>query len=111
VVETVDRYGLKKWNLHKHWKEVKAFFDETCGGESPSEVARGYQARFEKYRGKLFTFLDHDGVPWNNTNPKPSVIHSPPGRISQKKLENPAGFWNNVGKNTSSLFQNKGAFE
>jgi hypothetical protein len=28
-----------------------------------------------------------------------------------KKLESPAGFWNNVGENTSSLFQDKGAFE
>ena len=45
------------------------------------------------------------------TRPEPSVIYSPPGKISQKKLENPAGFWNNVGENTSSLFQNKGAFE
>jgi len=43
--------------------------------------------------------------------PEPSVIYSPPGKISQKKLENPACFWNNVGENTSSLFQDKGAFE
>jgi len=44
-------------------------------------------------------------------SPEPSVIYSPAGTISQKKLENPAGFWNNVGENRSSLFQNKGAFE
>jgi hypothetical protein len=44
VVETVDRYGLKKWHLHKHRKDVEAFFDAACAGESPSEVARGYQA-------------------------------------------------------------------
>ncbi len=73
VVETVGRYGLKKRHLHKHRKEVEAFFDETCTGESPSEVARGYQARFEKYRGKLFTFLDHDGVPWNNNNAEHAI--------------------------------------
>src|SRR5262249_36577716 len=30
-----------------------------------SDVAKGYQARFEKYGDRLFTFLDHDGVPWN----------------------------------------------
>jgi hypothetical protein len=46
-----------------------------------------------------------------DTRPEPSVIYSPAGTISQKKLENPAGFWNNVGENRSSLFQNKGAFE
>src|SRR5262249_54460189 len=68
VVETVDRYGLKKRHLHKHRKEVETFFDEACAAESPSEVARGYQARFEKYRDKLFAFLDYDGVPWNNNN-------------------------------------------
>jgi hypothetical protein len=44
-------------------------------------------------------------------SPEPSVIFSQHGAISKKKLENPAGFWNNGGENTSSLFQNKGAFE
>jgi hypothetical protein len=73
VVETVDRYGLKKRHLHKNRKNVDAFFDEACAVESPSEVARGYQARFEKYRGKLFAFLDHDGVPWNNCNAEHAI--------------------------------------
>src|SRR5262249_18494956 len=54
-------------------KEVEAFFDDTCAGASPSEVARGYQSRLEKYRGKLFTFLDHDGVPWNNNNAEHAI--------------------------------------
>jgi hypothetical protein len=39
------------------------------------------------------------------------VIYNPEGKILQKKLENPAGSWNNVGENTSPIFQNKGAFE
>jgi hypothetical protein len=39
------------------------------------------------------------------------VIYNPAGKISEKKLENPAGFWNNTGENMSSLFQNKRAFE
>jgi hypothetical protein len=46
-----------------------------------------------------------------DASPESSVIYSPNGKISRKKLENPTGFWNNVGGNTSSLFQNKGAFE
>jgi hypothetical protein len=33
-----------------------------------SETAQKYQKRFQKYEGMLFTFLDHDGVPWNNNN-------------------------------------------
>jgi hypothetical protein len=44
-------------------------------------------------------------------SPESSVIYNPEGKISQEKLENPAGFWNNVEENTVSLFQNKGAFE
>jgi hypothetical protein len=44
-------------------------------------------------------------------SPRTSVIKSLAGTISQKKLEIPAGFCNNVGENTFSLFQNKGAFE
>jgi hypothetical protein len=37
------------------------------------EVAQGYRKRFEKYRGKLFAFLDHDGVPWNNNNAEHAI--------------------------------------
>ncbi|MGA2706622.1 MAG: hypothetical protein ABSH35_36900, partial [Isosphaeraceae bacterium] len=40
------------------------------------------------------------------TSPESSVIYNPEGKISQEKLENPAGFWNNVEENTFSLFQN-----
>src|SRR5271157_1451588 len=46
-----------------------------------------------------------------SSSPESSVIYNPEGKISQEKLENPAGFWNNVEENTFSLFQNKGAFE
>lgn len=31
-------------------------------------VAAGYKKRFEKNRNKFFTFLDYDGIPWNNNN-------------------------------------------
>jgi hypothetical protein len=36
--------------------------------EFSSETALNYQKRFKKSGKKLFTFLDHDGVPWNNNN-------------------------------------------
>ena len=38
-----------------------------------TEVATGYQRRFEKNRDRLFTFLDHDGVPWNNNNAEHAI--------------------------------------
>ena len=31
------------------------------------------QSRFEKYGDRLFTFLNYDGVPWNNNNAEPAV--------------------------------------
>lgn len=68
IVETIDRYGLKKRYLHKH----KAVSDRFCRWatetEFHSEVAKKYQKRVDKYRDKLFTFLEHDGVAWNNNN-------------------------------------------
>ena len=38
-----------------------------------SELARHYQQRVLKYRTKLFTFLDYDGVPWNNNNAENAI--------------------------------------
>jgi hypothetical protein len=38
-----------------------------------SEVAINYQKRFEKSGFKMFTFLEHDGVPWNNTNAEHAI--------------------------------------
>ena len=38
-----------------------------------SEITIYYKKRFEKNRDKLFTFLDHDGVPWNNNNAEHAI--------------------------------------
>ena len=32
-----------------------------------------YRKRFEKNRNKLFTFLECDGVPWNNNNAEHAI--------------------------------------
>jgi predicted RecB family nuclease len=68
IIDTIDRYGLKRHYLHKHKADVERFFRCVSGLTRESEVARKYQKRFLKYRDKLFVFLDHDGVPWNNNN-------------------------------------------
>jgi hypothetical protein len=36
-------------------------------------VATGYKKRLERNSGKLFTFLDYDGVPWNNNNAEHAI--------------------------------------
>jgi hypothetical protein len=38
-----------------------------------SEVAAKTKHRFEKNRNTLFTFLKHDGVPWNNNNAEHAI--------------------------------------
>jgi hypothetical protein len=73
VVETIDRYGLKRYHLSKHKRDVEQFYAQEAAADYGSEPARQYQHRFVKNRDKLFTFLDHDGVPWNNNNAENAV--------------------------------------
>jgi predicted RecB family nuclease len=65
-VGTIDKYGLKRRHLHKHKAAVARFFHDLAARVYRSELAEGYQKRLRKNEGRLFTFLDHDNVPWNN---------------------------------------------
>jgi hypothetical protein len=38
-----------------------------------TDIVRTWRRRFEKNRNTLFTFLDHDGIPWNNNNAEHAV--------------------------------------
>jgi hypothetical protein len=73
IISTVDRVGLKTSYLSKHKSEVKEFIDGLTVKAFDSEIAGKYCKRILKYRSKLFTFLDHDGVPWNNNNAEHAV--------------------------------------
>ena len=66
IVKTIDKFGLKRIHLNKHKRDVQLFYDELFSSEYKSEIAQYYQKRIEKYKDKLFVFLDYDGVPWNN---------------------------------------------
>ena len=75
IVATVDRYGLRRRHLRKHQRDVDKFYQviskqQDIGG---SELAEGYRRRLIRYRTKLFTFLNHDDVPWNNNNAEHAV--------------------------------------
>jgi len=41
--------------------------------EYTSDLAQNFQRRFVKYGNKLFTFLDYNGVPWNNNNAEHAI--------------------------------------
>jgi hypothetical protein len=73
IIETVDRFGLKARYLRRHKGSVQQFYDVLSKHAFKTEVAVGYKKRFEKNRNKLFTFLDHDGVPWNNNNAEHAI--------------------------------------
>ena len=73
IVVTVDRYGLKSRHLRKHKSAVFQFLDSVTSKNCASELAAGYKRRFMKSGAKMFTFLGHDGVPWNNTNAEHAI--------------------------------------
>ncbi len=73
IIETVDRFGLKKHYLRKHVSRVDKFFRILDQSNHQSEVAIKCKERFDKNRDKLFTFLQHDGVPWNNNNAEHAI--------------------------------------
>jgi predicted RecB family nuclease len=73
MIETIDRFGLKKHFLKKHQSEARRFYDSLLSRDYQTEVTVKYQKRFDKNQGKLFTFLDYDGVTWNNNNAEHAI--------------------------------------
>jgi len=68
IVSTVDRVGLRRAHLQRHKKKAEMFLAATASRRVVSEVALQFQKRIGKNGMKLFTFLDYDDVPWNNSN-------------------------------------------
>jgi predicted RecB family nuclease len=66
IVMTVDEYGLKRRYLKTHNKAVVAFFDALEDGIYESDASKALQERLLRNRDSLFTFIQHDGVSWNN---------------------------------------------
>ena len=73
IVGTIDRMGLKQRFLGKHQPAVRRFYRKLAKLHCGSEAASKCKQRFEKNRDKLFTFLSHDGIPWNNNNAEHAV--------------------------------------
>jgi predicted RecB family nuclease len=73
MVETIDKHGLKKHFLSKYVVAVEKYYSWLAQAHFASEVAAGYEKRFSKYRDKLFTFLRHNNVPWNNNNAENAI--------------------------------------
>jgi hypothetical protein len=64
---------LKAHYLRKYKTFVWRFYQDIFKRDYQSEIAVYYQKRFEKNHDKLFTFLDYDGIPWNNNNAEHAI--------------------------------------
>jgi predicted RecB family nuclease len=73
IVATIDKHGLKQRHLERHERDVERFFEVLAGESFRSETAQALRERLLRYRDKLFTFIHHDGVPWNNNNAENAV--------------------------------------
>ncbi len=73
IIDSVERFGLKTRHLSKHHADVDRFYASISQHDYQTDVATSYRRRFEKNRDRLFTFLDHDGVPWNNNNAEHAI--------------------------------------
>jgi hypothetical protein len=73
IVTTIDHHGLKRNHLKRHEREVEGFFNFLAGSTFVSDAAEALRTRLNKNREKLFTFTQHDGVPWNNNNAENAI--------------------------------------
>ena len=73
IMNTINRFGLKKRNLTKHKKSVESFFKSLSKMDFETEVCSKWQKRFNSIKNELFTFLNYDGVPWNNNNAETAI--------------------------------------
>ncbi len=73
IIESVDRFGLTARYLRRRQLAVNKFYQTLSRQDYKTAVAVGYVRRFEKNRDRLFTFLDHDGIPWNNNNAEHAI--------------------------------------
>ncbi|MBK8902051.1 MAG: TM0106 family RecB-like putative nuclease [Anaerolineaceae bacterium] len=76
IMEAIQTHGLKKRNLNKFRKHVEKFYAKMIiNRQYKSELVIKYQKRFIRYEDSLFTFLNHDGIPWHNNTAENAIRH------------------------------------
>ncbi len=76
ILSDAQRFGQKAFHLRKHRHRVDSFFRNAINTRSEGqELILKYQKRFARYRESLFTFLERDGVPWNNNAAERALRH------------------------------------
>jgi len=76
ILEAVQKYGLKKRHLHKFSKLIEQLYEkDIIDRVYHSDLTVRYQSRFKRYRQSLFTFTEHDDIPWNNNMAERAIRH------------------------------------
>ena len=91
IVNTIDKFGLRKRNLNKHNSDVDSFFEFLSELEPTSKSVEKLKKRLLANRNQLFTFLNFNDVPWNNNNAEHSIKHFALYRKEVKGLINENG--------------------
>lgn len=73
IITTVDEHGLRRKYLKQHEVEIEKYFKFISEQTIRSEIAESLRVRMTKYRDKLFTFINYNGVPWNNNNAEHAI--------------------------------------
>ena len=73
IVTTIDQHGLKRCHLKQHDRRIAQFFESLARQSFRSEATEALRQRLLKNRDKLFTFVQFDGVPWNNNNAENAI--------------------------------------
>ena len=91
IVKTIDRLGLKSLFLRKHLVDVARFYRQLPKTGEVSAATLKWNGRLQRERDKLFTFLKHDGVTWNNNNAEHAIKAFARLRRAIEGLSNPKG--------------------
>ncbi|MDP7196318.1 MAG: TM0106 family RecB-like putative nuclease [SAR202 cluster bacterium] len=76
IMETIQKYGLKKRNLNKFRMKVELFYIKKISNNIyKSALCQKYQTRFINYRKSLFTFLEYNDILWHNNPAENALRH------------------------------------
>ena len=76
VMETIQRFGPKHRYLKKFLRSLRQFYRQNIDNAVyKTDITIKYQKRFRRYEESLFTFLEEDGIPWNNNIAERALRH------------------------------------
>ena len=75
IFVAVETYGLKRRHLQSPPVIERVYQKHIVDRAYTSDITIKYQKRLQRYRDSLFTFLDEDGIPWQNNMAERALRH------------------------------------